>query len=130
MNQALRIFAPALALLALLTADAVAATPPVGQWKINLTGQATSAGEVHLRVTPQTGEPVLVTIKIATSRGEMYMAKDVLAALKAQLPMPQYKSEIVHIRDVLLKPGHGQPTFTLEFVDSTVGGTKVAVGPT
>jgi hypothetical protein len=129
MNRAFRTFAPALALLALLTGNAIAAAKPAGQWKVHLQGQATSEGEVHLRITPQTGEPIVVTIKIATSRGEMYMAKDLLAALKAQLPMPQYKSEIVHISDVLIKAGHGQPAFSIEFVDSSVGGTKVIVAP-
>ena len=98
-------------------------------WSIQFHGSATSDGDVQLRVTPQTGEPILVNVKIHSGRGEMFMAKDVLAALKAQLPKGHYKAEIVHGQEVLVKAGHGEPAFGLELVASSVAGTKLKLGP-
>jgi hypothetical protein len=108
---------------------ATAADSPAEKWRIQLQGQASSDGEVRLRLTPQSGEPIVVTVKIHSGRGELYMAKDILAALKAQLPAKQYRSEIVHGADVLVKAGHGGPSFSLEVVDSNVPGTRLKLGP-
>lgn len=127
-TRAIRI-ATALLALASFGAVATAADAPAEKWRIQLQGQASSDGEVHLRVTPQTGDPIVVTIKIKSGRGEMFMAKDVLAAFKAQLPAKVYRSEIVHGGDVLVKAGHGEPSFAIEVVDSNVAGTRLKVGP-
>ena len=130
MNPALRAFVPVFALIAaLITGTAAAADAPAEKWRLNFQGQATSDGEVHLRLTPQTGEPIVVTIKIHSGRGQMFMAKDLLAAFKTQLPKGRFKSEIIHVQDVYLRAGNGEPAFTIEFVDSTVAGTKVHIGP-
>jgi hypothetical protein len=129
MNPALRAFVPVVALFALITGTAAAADAPAEKWRLHFQGQATSDGEMHLRLTPQTGEPILITLKINSGRGQMYMAKDLLAAFKAQLPRGRFKSEIIHVQDVFLKSGHKEPAFTIEFVDSTVTGTKLHLGP-
>ena len=130
MRPALRALLPVIALSAVLFGGtAIAADATSALWSIQFHGSATSDGEVHLRVTPQTGEPIVVNIKIHAGRGEMFMAKDVLAALKSQLPKGQYKSEIVHGQEVLLKAGHGQPAFGVELVDSNVAGTKLQIAP-
>lgn len=114
-------------LLAVVAATALASATPAEKWHITFQGQSTSAGEVHLRVTPQSGEPVEITVQIDSGRGQIAMAKEILAGLKASLSMPQYKSEIIHVETVRLKAGHGQPAFGLELVESTVGGTKVLI---
>ncbi len=130
MNSSLRAFLPVLALFAALTAGtAVAADAPSEKWRLNFQGQATSDGELRLRLTPQTGEPIVVTVKIHSGRGQMYMAKDLLAALKAQLPKGRFKSEIIHVQDVFLKVGHDEPAFTIELVDSSIAGTRLHLGP-
>jgi len=127
-SRAIRI-ATALLVTASLSGAALAADAPVEKWRIQFQGHATSDGELHLRLTPQTGEPIALTIKIHSGRGEMYMAKDLLAALKEQLPFPRFKTEIVHGQEVLVKAGHGEPAFALELVDSSVAGAKVHLGP-
>lgn len=126
MNKAVRVLVSALFALAAATALAAA---PAEKWQIKLEGQSTSEGQVHLRVTPQSGDPIEVTIRIASGRGVIAIAKDMVAGLKTQLKMPQYKSEVLHLQDVLLKAGHDQPAFTVELVESTVGGTKVVLSP-
>jgi hypothetical protein len=110
-----------------VAATALAAATPAEKWHIKFEGQSTSAGEVHLRVTPQGGDPVDITVKIDSGRGQIAMAKELLASLKTGLSLPQYKSEIIHVETVRLKAGHKQPAFGLELVESTVGGTRVVI---
>jgi hypothetical protein len=129
MNRTLRAFVSVVALLALTTGAVTAADAPTGKWRIQFQGRATNDGEMHLRVTPQTGEPIIVTIKIARGRGELFMAKDVLEGFKTQLPKLRFKSEIVHGQEVLLKAGHEEPAFALELMDSTVEGSRMILGP-
>jgi hypothetical protein len=131
MHQATRPFVVAIALLAtLITGTAAAAdAAPAAKWRIEFQGQATSTGELQFRVTPQAGEPLLFTVKIHSGRGEVYMAKDVLEGIKAQLPRKRFKSEVAHVREVYLKSGHEEPPFTLELLNSTVEGTKVQIDP-
>ena len=130
MHPSIRAFVPVFALLAaLITSTATAADAPAEKWRIAFQGQATTTGELHFRVTPQTGEPLLFTVKIQSGRGEVYMAKDVLEGIKAQLSRKRFKSEIIHVQDVMLKSGHEEPPFTLELLDSNVEGTKVKISP-
>ena len=130
MRPSIRAFVPVVALLAaLITGTATAADAPAETWRIEFQGQATSTGELHFRVNPQAGEPLLFTVKIHSGRGEMYMAKDLLEAIKTQLSRKRFKSEIIHVQEVHLKSGHDEPPFTIELLDSSVTGTKVKIGP-
>ena len=130
MNHAIRAFVPILAMFAaLITGTVSAAEAPASKWRVQFQGKSSAEGELHFRLTPQTGEPILLTINIARGRGEMYMAKDLLAGLKKQLPLARFRSEIVHGKEVQLKAGHEEPVYTLELVDSTVEGPKVVLGP-
>jgi len=104
-----------------------AAPAPATKWRVTFAGQAASEGQNQFRVTPQSGEPMLVTVKIIQGRGETYIAKDLCSAFKAQLPKKIFKSEIVHGQDVLVKAGPGEPAFALELVDSTVQGPRLHV---
>jgi hypothetical protein len=128
LSRAIRL-AAALLVTASFSVAAPAADAPTEKWRVQFQGRATSDGEMHLRLTPQTGEPIVITVKIHNGRGEMFMAKDLLAALKGQIPISRFKTEVVHGQEVLVKAARGEPVFTLEFVDSTVGSTKVSVGP-
>jgi|SRR5688572_2777814 hypothetical protein len=129
LSRAIRL-AATLLLTASFSAAVVAADAPSEKWLLVFQGRATSDGEMQLRLTPQTGEAILLTVKINSGRGEMYMARDVHAALKKQLPMPRFKTEILHGQEVLVKAGRGEPVFALELVQSSVTGTKVHLGPT
>jgi hypothetical protein len=120
----------AFVLLAVLsTGTLIAAEAPAEKWRIHFQGSAASAGELHFRLTPQSGEPMLVKIKISSGQGTISMARDVIAGIKAQVPRARFKSEIMHVQDVLLKSGHGEPAFTLELVEYTVEGSQVFMGP-
>lgn len=129
MTRTLRALVPVVAMLALITGAATAADAPTAKWRIHFQGQATNDGEMHLRVTPQSGEPFIVTIKIARGHGEMFMAKDLLAGFKTQLPKLRFRSEIIHGQEVLLRAGREEPAFALELVDSTVEGSRMILSP-
>jgi hypothetical protein len=126
MSHAIRAF---VLFTALFTGTLAAAEAPTEKWRILFQGGATSDGNMQFRVTPQAGEPLLFNIKVTSGQGTMAMAKVLLAGIKAQLPKSRFKSEILHIQEVLLKAGHGEPAFTLELVESTVTGAKVVLGP-
>jgi len=116
-------------LVTVFAAGTVQAAPPAPatKWRVTFSGQATSDGQMQFRVTPQSGEPILVNVKINQGRGEFYIAKDLCEAFKAQLPKKIFKSEIVHGQDLLVKAGPGEAGFALELVDSTVQGPHLHV---
>jgi len=116
-------------LVTVLAAGAAQAAPPAPatKWRVTFSGQAASTGQIQFRVTPQSGAPILVNVKITQGRGEFYIAKDLCEAFKSQLPKKIFKSEVVHGQEVLVKAGPGEPGFALELVDSTVQGTHLHV---
>lgn len=108
------------------TAPAADAPAPASKWRVAFTGQATTDGEMQFRLTPHEGEPVMVTARIGHGRGEVFIARDVCEAFKAQLPKKRFKSEIV-AEKLLVKAGPGESDFTLELVESAVAGTRIHV---
>ena len=105
------------------------APAPATKWRVTFSGQAASTGQIQFRVTPQSGAPILVNVKITLGRGEFYIAKDLCEAFKSQLPKKIFKSEVVHGQEVLVKAGPGEPGFALELVESTVQGPHLHVTP-
>ena len=55
------------------------------KWRIELTGQALTTGEILFRVTPRQGESIDVSIGIKSGRDENNVAKDVRDAFAAKL---------------------------------------------
>jgi hypothetical protein len=113
-----------LLLAALAFADA---SPTSNKWRIELSGQALTTGELVFRVTPSQGESTDIAVAIKSGRDENNVAKDVRDALAAKLSPQRFSVEVDDGEDVLLKKKEGQPDFALELVDASVQNVTVKV---
>jgi len=129
--QTLKSCAVALAATLLVTGTAQSADTPApnSKWRVDFNGKAASDGEMQFRVTPQSGDPILVTAKINHGRAQIYIAQDVLADFKAQLPKERFRAEIVAGERLLVKAHSGEQAFVLELVTTSVAGTHIHVTP-
>jgi hypothetical protein len=111
------------------TVTAADAPAPTGKWRVDFNGKAASDGEMKFRITPQAGDPILVTAKIHHGRAQIYIAQDVRDSLKSQLPKERFRTEIVAGERVIVKAHSGEQAFLLELVESSVAGTRVHISP-
>ena len=112
----------------LLAAMAFAdASPTSNKWRIEMSGQALTTGDIVFRVTPRQGNSVDVTVGIKSGRAENSVAKDVRDALAARLSPDRYTVEVDDGEDILIKKRDGQPDFALELVESTVQNVSIKV---
>ena len=116
--------ASSLMLAALASADTA---PTANKWRIEMSGQALTTGEIHFRVTPRQGESVDVNVGIKSGRAENNVAKDVRDALAAKLSPDRYTVEVDDGEDILVKKKDGQPDFALELVESNVQNVSIKV---
>jgi hypothetical protein len=98
-------------------------------WTIEVKGNAKSAGEILLRVTPNQGTASDVKVTVANARNENDIAKDIRDALGQQLPPDRYTVRVDDGEDVELKAVKGQPEFLVEFVSSGVAETQIKLRP-
>ena len=103
------------------------ASPTSNKWRIELSGQALTTGELVFRVTPHQGEATDVSVNIRSGRAENNVAKDVRDALAAKLSPQRYSVEVDDGEDILVKKKEGQPDFALELVESNVQNISVKV---
>jgi hypothetical protein len=115
---------PSLMLAAMAFADA---SPTSNKWRIEMSGQALTTGEILFRVTPRQGEAVDVSVGIRSGRDENNVAKDVRDALAAKLSPDRYTVEVDDGEDILIKKKDGQPDFALELVESNVQNVSIKV---
>lgn len=121
-------FATSVVLTLLLAAISSAASSATSnKWRIEMSGQALSAGEIVFRVTPRQGDPVDVNVGIQSGRSENGVAKDVRDALAAKLSPDRYSVEVDDGEDILIKKKSGQPDFALELLDSNVRHVNIKV---
>jgi hypothetical protein len=112
----------------LLAAIGFADTSPTSnKWRIELSGQALTTGDILFRVTPRQGEAVDVSVGIRSGRAENNVAKDVRDALAARLSPDRYTVEVDDGEDILIKKKEGQPDFALELVESNVQNVSIKV---
>jgi len=112
----------------LLAAMAFAdSSPTSNKWRIEMSGQALTTGEILFRVTPRQGESVDVSVGIKSGRSENNVAKDVRDALAAKLSPDRYSVEVDDGEDILIKKKEGQPDFALELVESNVQNVSIKV---
>lgn len=112
----------------MLAATAFAdASPTSNKWRIELSGQALTTGEIQFRVTPRQGDAVDVSVGIKSGRSENNVAKDVRDALAAKLNPDRYTIEVDDGEDILIKKKDGQPDFALELVESNVQNISIKV---
>jgi hypothetical protein len=102
-------------------------SPTANKWRIELSGQALTTGEIVFRVTPRQGEPVDVNVGIRSGRAENNVAKDVRDALSAKLSPDRYSVEVDDGEDILIKKKEGQPDFALELIESNVQNVSIKV---
>ena len=102
-------------------------SPTSNKWRIEMSGQALTTGEIVFRVTPRQGEAVDVSVDIRSGRDENNVAKDVRDALAAKLSPDRYSVEVDDGEDILIKKKDGQPDFALELVDSNVRNVNIKV---
>jgi len=103
------------------------ASPTSNKWRIELSGQALTSGELVFRVTPRQGDATDVSVNIRSGRAENNVAKDVRDALAAQLSPQRYSVEVDDGEDILIKKKDGQPDFALELVEANVQNVSVKV---
>ena len=112
----------------LLAAFAFADAPSESnKWRIEMSGQALTTGDIQFRVTPRQGEAVDVNVEIKSGRSENNVAKDVRDALAAKLSPDRYTVEVDDGEDILIKKKDGQPDFALELVESNVQNVSIKV---
>jgi hypothetical protein len=103
------------------------ASPTANKWRIELSGQALTTGEILFRVTPRQGDAVDVSVGIRSGRAENNVAKDVRDALAAKLSPDRFTIEVDDGEDILIKKKDGQPDFALELVESNVQNVSIKV---
>ena len=97
------------------------------KWRIEMSGQALTSGDIVFRVTPRQGDPVDVSVAIKSGREENNVAKDVRDALAAKLSPDRYTVEVDDGEDILIKKKDGQPDFSLDLVESNVRNVSIKV---
>jgi len=97
------------------------------KWRIEMSGQALTSGDIVFRVTPRQGESVDVSVGIKSGREENNVAKDVRDALAAKLSPDRYTIEVDDGEDILIKKKEGQPDFAIELVESSVRNVSIKV---
>lgn len=103
------------------------ASPTSNKWRIEMSGQALTSGEILFRVTPRQGEAVDVNVGIKSGRDENHVAKDVRDALAAKLSPNRYSIEVDDGEDILIKKKDGQPDFALELIESSVKNVAIKI---
>ncbi len=112
--------------LALAASTAVAADGVENKWRVEVSGNAETAGRIVLQVAPAKGEPIRAVASIANGRAENDVAKDVSAALQA-VASGQYNVELDDGEDVLVKKQGGERDFVITVVENTVQGVRVEI---
>lgn len=127
--QSFKSFAVALAAAVLVTGTAMADDAPAkaSKWQVDFIGQAASDGEMQFRVTPHTGEPILVTTKIHSGCGQMCLAQGVRESFRNQLPKGHFRAEVHQNDRLYLRALPGEEAFLLELVQSSVEGSRILV---
>jgi hypothetical protein len=113
-----------------LCAGAFAAdnAPLAGTWNIAPTGRAASTGELLFRMTPgDGGDPVEVTVTVASGTNDMAVARDIRQALSTQLARGRFNVLLGEGANVLVSDPRGRPNFSLQLLDSDVENLRVDV---
>jgi len=128
MNKKLGAISTAVVSSVMLAAMAFAdASPTSNKWRIELSGQALTTGELVFRVTPRQGEATDIAVSVRSGRAENNVAKDVRDAFAAKLSPERYLVEVDDGEDILVKKKDGQPDFALELVEANVQNVSIKV---
>ena len=107
-----------------LAAFAAVAAGTANKWRLEFSGNAESAGQIVLELSPAVGEPIRATADIPRGLGENDVAKSVRDALQAAASA-HYNVEVDDGEDVLVKKHHGDRNFIVTIVRNSVQGVKI-----
>jgi hypothetical protein len=107
-------------------AGAANSLPVSNAWNIAPSGNATSSGELHFRMTAGDANPVDITVPIMSGAKEGSIARYIQRALSSQLRTHHIDVEAGEGANVILKGG-GETGFSVELVRSDVENVRVAV---
>ena len=96
------------------------------KWRIEVDGNARTAGRIVLQVAPAKGEPIRAVAIISNGRKENDVARDVSAALQ-KVASNHYNVEVDDGEDVLVKKQDVGRNFVVTVVENTVQGVNIAV---
>lgn len=109
-----------------LAASTAAADGVENKWRVEISGNAESAGRIVLQVAPAKGEPIQAVATVVNGRAENDVARDVSAALQS-VASDQYDVEIDDGEDVLVKKQDGERDFVVTVVENTVQGVSIDI---
>ncbi|GAB3337265.1 hypothetical protein [Marilutibacter aestuarii] len=109
--------------LVLMIVVGMVVASPSNKWRLEVSSDADSAGDVVIRLTPEDGTPTDVRIAIPDDTGENHIAKLISDGLKAEVG-ETYHVEVDDGEDVLVKK-RGGPDFDLQVIELTVKGTRI-----
>jgi len=107
-------------------AGAANSLPLSNAWNIAPSGNATSSGALHFRMTAGDANPVDITVPIMSGAKEGSIARYIQRALSSQLRTHHIDVEAGEGTNVILK-GAGDNGFSVELVGSDVENVRVAV---
>ena len=111
-------------LLALSLAGAAQASTS-NKWRLQFSGGADSDGTIVFLVTPKGSAEERYSVDIEDGRSENGVAKDVVSALREQMPEDHYHIERDDGEDVLIKRRRGTANFGIEIESNTVEGVRI-----
>lgn len=96
------------------------------KWRLEISGNAESAGQIVVQVAPEKGEPIRATTQVAAGRAENAVARDIGTALQ-MVASNRYSVEVDDGEDVLVKKRDGERDFAVTVIENTVQGVRVDI---
>ncbi len=120
------------AVLVALTGSGIAlaadTAPLSNAWNIAPAGKAAASGELEFRITTNDGDdPIDISVPVIAGAAEDGIARNIRRALASQLRADRFDVTLGEGANVLVTDQRGNPSFTLELVDSDVENVRVTV---
>ena len=112
--------------LSLLSSLAVAATDVENKWRLELSGNAETAGQVTLAIAGNDAEAILATVPIAEGLDEDAIASAVVNELRLRLG-DLYVIVQDDGEEIEIKRRPGDPKFSVSVVENTVQGLGISL---
>jgi hypothetical protein len=110
--------------LALVSSLAVASADVENKWRLQLSGDAESTGQITLAIAEANEPAVTVTVAIADDSDENAVAAALTNELRLRLG-EHYRVERDDGEDVLIKRQPGEKKFSVAVVENTVAGVRI-----
>jgi hypothetical protein len=110
--------------LALFSTLAFASADVENKWRLELSGDAESSGQITLAVAPRDEEAITITVPIADGLDENAVAAALVNELSLRLG-DLYQVERDDGEDVLIKRRPGEKKFSVAVVENTVEGVRI-----